>query len=94
MPLVVDAVKKLLSLFLICVVGVPIGAVCTFLLAPFWGWFEAKSGIESLGHSGPASWCFVVVYVAVLVIAFAVRFLRPRVDSSRSRPDDKVGADR
>lgn len=37
-----------------------LGLGLTFLLWPLWSWVEAFSGIESLGHSGPATWCFVV----------------------------------
>jgi len=35
-----------------------IGAVLTVLLVPLWSWLEAGTGIESIGHSGPASWCY------------------------------------
>lgn len=37
-----------------------LGLGLTFLLWPLWSWVEAFAGIESLGHSGPATWCFVV----------------------------------
>ena len=37
-----------------------LGLGLTFLLWPLWSWVEAFSGIESLRHSGPATWCFVV----------------------------------
>lgn len=49
--------------------SVPAAFVVTFLLYPAWTWTEATFGIESIGHSGPATWCFVAVYCA---IAFAV----------------------
>jgi predicted PurR-regulated permease PerM len=38
-----------------------LGTALTFLLWPLWSWVEAVFGIESLGHSGPAAWCFVGV---------------------------------
>jgi len=36
------------------------------MLLPLWGWIEARYGIESLGHSGPADWCFSVVFLIVI----------------------------
>jgi hypothetical protein len=49
-------------------VGVPATFIITFLLVPLWRWIESTYGIEAIGHSGPADWCFEVVYV-LLVIA-------------------------
>jgi hypothetical protein len=53
-----------------------VALVATIFTWPFWGWFEATTGIESLGHSGPADWCFVVMYalcVAVGLLLFGCR---------------------
>lgn len=47
--------------------GIPLAFVATLLLHPFWTWFEARTGIESMGHSGPAAWCFVAVYLSMLL---------------------------
>ena len=47
---------------------VPAAIVVTFLLSPLWSSLEARYGIESMGHSGPADWCFEAVY-AILVAA-------------------------
>lgn len=52
---------KLVVPVALLVVAVPIAAIVTFLASPFWNWFEAKTGIESIGHSGPAGWCFAAV---------------------------------
>lgn len=41
--------------------SVVLGTGLTFLLWPLWSWIEAFTGVESLGHSGPATWCFVAV---------------------------------
>jgi hypothetical protein len=51
-------------------VAMPIAIVLTLLLLPLWRWIEATWQIESVGHSGPADWCFVAVYV-VCVAALA-----------------------
>ena len=48
------------------VVLVPVAFVATFLLAPFRGWLEGKTGIEMIGHAGPADWCFLGVYGVLL----------------------------
>lgn len=54
-----------------CLIGAlvcaPLSLVITLSTWPFWGWFEGVSGIESLGHSGPATWCFFAVYLLLVV---------------------------
>jgi hypothetical protein len=50
----------------IIVVSLPIAFWSTLMLLPLWGWIEARYGIESLGHSGPADWCFSVVFLIVI----------------------------
>lgn len=52
------------------VVCAPIAFLTTFLMSPFWGWYEARTGIESLGHSGPSDWCFGLTYVVIVAIVF------------------------
>jgi hypothetical protein len=57
---------------------VPIAAVITLALLPFWSWVEATLGIEAVGHSGPADWCFEAVYgVCVVSIGLWLQ-IRPR----------------
>jgi hypothetical protein len=46
-------------------ISAPLSVVVTFLLTPFWRWLEATRGIESIGHSGPAEWCYVAVFVVL-----------------------------
>ncbi len=53
----------------------PAGPVLTLLLFPWWSWVEAATGWESMGHSGPAGWCYVAVWYALLALALLV----PRV---------------
>ena len=50
--------------------GIPLAFVATLLLYRFWNWFEAQTGIESMGHSGPAAWCFIAVYMAMLLACY------------------------
>jgi hypothetical protein len=62
--------------------------VLTFGITPLWSWFERTTTIESIGHSGPAAWCYVAVYLLLLAIAMAgwiwQRTRRHRTDDERS----------
>jgi hypothetical protein len=50
-----------------------VGAIVTW---PFWGWFEKTTGIESLGHSGPADWVFEFMFgVCILATFVLVEFI-------------------
>ncbi len=54
------------------------GALLAILTSRFWGWFEAKTGIESLGHSGPADWVFFFCWGFTFVVAFAALYFRKK----------------
>src|SRR5262245_9919368 len=56
----------------IIVISLPVTFWLTILLFPFWGWIEARYGIESAGHSGPSDWCFSVVFVIVMSVLTGV----------------------
>jgi len=51
-----------LGILLLCL---PLSLIATFFLLPFWSWLEANYGVESVGHSGPAEWCYVTVYLVM-----------------------------
>jgi hypothetical protein len=59
----------------IAIAAVPIAFIATFVLYPFWSWIEATTGIESVGHSGPADWCFIFMY-ALLAVGAAIPVIR------------------
>ncbi len=62
-----------------CVASVPAGLAVTIGLFPFWDWLERTTGLESVGHSGPAEWCYLVVYsISVAVLGCAGLFLARR----------------
>lgn len=74
-----DSVRTLmvsLALLLLCV---PLAAAVTIVLFPVWSWLEARFAIESVGHSGPADWCYGVVYAGcVIVVASGVLWSKRR----------------
>jgi hypothetical protein len=57
--------KVAASAIVVLIVSIPISAIITILLKPLWTWIEATYGIESIGHSGPADWCFEAVFAIV-----------------------------
>ena len=67
-----------LALLAAALVSAPLSVVATILLAPFWSWLEATTGIESVGHSGPAEWCYVATFLLLLIGAVLVLFGRRR----------------
>jgi hypothetical protein len=56
----------------VLLVSLPFSGVLTLVLMPLWRWIEARYGIESVGHSGPAEWCFVVTFVACVMLTGGV----------------------
>ena len=65
--------KCAISVLLVGIVALPVALVATFLLLPLWRWIERVSGVESIGHSGPATWCFVVVYGGIFAAVLLAR---------------------
>ena len=46
------------------------------MLAPVWSAIERRWGIESLGHSGPATWCYALVFVCAVSVSLAAYLWR------------------
>jgi hypothetical protein len=61
-----------LWLVLVQLVIVPVTVIATFLLNPLWSWIEARFGVEAIGHTAPAEWCFITIYGLLLFIAVIV----------------------
>ena len=55
--------------------SLPLGAVLALLLLPLWSWIEAATGVGSIGHSGPATWCYAATS-GLLFAAWAVERAR------------------
>jgi len=49
----------------VLIVALPVTVLVTIWLTQLWTWVETTQGIESIGHSGPADWCFEAVYAIV-----------------------------
>ena len=66
------------------IVSFPAAFMVTMITFPFWRWLEEATGIESYGHSGPAEWCFWLVYLLFIIVAGVVwSALRERQQENR-----------
>jgi len=70
---------RLVMTVAIVLIGVPITFAATIALLPLWSMIERRYGIESVGHSGPADWCFWTVFGVYLFLAamLAIGMRRP-----------------
>jgi len=68
--------RLLLHVVAVLLVCVPLSLVVTFVLLPLWSWLEASYKIESVGHSGPVEWCYVLVYGILNLLVFAALWYR------------------
>ena len=71
--------RHLSAALLVLLGGVPLSIAATLLLWPFWKWLESTSGIEAVGHSGPAEWCYLATFalgVAAGTGVYAIRLAR------------------
>lgn len=61
------------------IVFVPLSVIITFTIPSFWRWIESLTGINCIGHFGPAMGCFALIY-ALLISAFSLYyfFIRER----------------
>jgi hypothetical protein len=56
--------NSLIIAAVLALAAMPAAFIVTLLLTPLWSYIEATYGIESIGHSGPADWCFMAAYAA------------------------------
>ena len=84
MPTVKRAGVAIALVVLYVSAALPLAAITTLALLPLWRFIEERYGIESVGHSGPSDWCFILLYVLWLLagaVVFALRARRRRVAS-------------
>ncbi|WP_031432813.1 hypothetical protein [Methylomarinum vadi] len=56
-------------LFIVLLIALlPLAFILTLVLEPFWQWIERNHAIEAVGHSGPAEWCFLLVYAVCVLM--------------------------
>ena len=78
------AARHVVLALAIAVFSLPVAFLGTILLLPLWSWIEATYHYESVGHSGPADWCFEAVYAVLLLLALGGYALRS-VRAARTR---------
>jgi hypothetical protein len=81
-------VRRAAVLILLALAAMPASVIATLAFLPFWSFVERRFGIESVGHSGPADWCFAAVYVAWMTLTGIAWFAltgraRRRLDAER-----------
>ena len=78
-------IKSLIVAALLTLAALPAAFIVTLLLYPLWSWIEATYGIESVGHSGPADWCFWLVYGVFLAVLLPLLWHRWRHRPAHSK---------
>jgi len=68
-------IKRFIPFVLIVVLSLPAAVAVTLLTLPVWRWFEATTGIEAYGHSGPAEWCYLLVYGLIVTVLSVIWYL-------------------
>ena len=61
----------------IFLISIPLAIFVTIMLLPLWRWLESTFKIESIGHSGPAEWCYWTSYF-VIVSCFSLLWWNSR----------------
>ena len=80
--------RAALLVVVVLLVSAPVSIVVTLLLLPFWRWLEASSGLESIGHSGPAEWCYLAVFTLTALGSLLALWMlqgRQRLDNDGNR---------
>ena len=58
-------IRSLIVVVMILMAAAPFAFVAAAVLSPLWSWIEAATGLESMGHSGPATWCYLATWGAL-----------------------------
>ncbi len=75
----------------VAIILAPVAVFVTILILPLWSWIEATFGIESIGHSGPAEWCYLATYLVCVSIVMMLRFSGPFRRNSRKGSTEDEG---
>lgn len=60
-------IRNIVLFIVILIFLIPVSFIFTLVLIPLWRWIEYSFGIESIGHSGPAEWCFMSVFLVFII---------------------------
>ena len=82
--------KYLVNRTLILLFTAPSAVFLTFMTHPFWRWLDENTRLESFGHSGPAEWCFLIVYGILVAICFGASVRRLPTNGASSRRFDSL----
>jgi len=75
----------------VAIILAPVAAIVTILILPLWSWIEATFGIESIGHSGPAEWCYLATYAVCLCIVMTLWMFGSAHRKTRALPSEEDG---
>ena len=64
--------NKVGAVIIIFIACVPVAILLTIFTTSFWLWIENTFKIESIGHSGPAEWCYIAVYLILVTICILI----------------------
>lgn len=70
--------RRLLVSAAILMVCLPASFFVGILSYPFWAWVEERFGVEAVGRSGPAGWCYVAVFLALSMPSLLAYWLASR----------------
>jgi predicted PurR-regulated permease PerM len=51
----------------VIITAIPSSIIITIILNPVWSWLEMSTGIESMGHAGPAEWCYMLIFFLLIL---------------------------
>jgi hypothetical protein len=63
--------KVILVIGFVLLLLASVAIAITFYMLPLWMWIELHYQIESVGHSGPAEWCFVATYAVLALVCLS-----------------------
>lgn len=78
-------VASAMAVLIAALVSIPI----TLIASPWWRYFEAATGIESYGHSGPAQWCYLMTWGCLSALLLFWRWRAGRSRTPTATPSDQ-----
>lgn len=58
-------IRTFIVAMMIVMAAAPFAFVAAAVLSPLWSWVETATRLESMGHSGPATWCYLATWAAL-----------------------------